>query len=446
MDRAGRWIFCGFFLGIPTIFYVIGMTELWREVRAFRDVERASAVVVPWYMGDVEEEGEEGVDAQDAQTGDPSLEDSGAAPGQPIDQDAASDQQIQPSSQVAYRYTVDGVEYEGDQNLFMVGTPLDDFKRVYTPGETVEIWYSRADPSRSYIVMDIDAAPVLMTVFVLPFWLMGLGAFNMMKPAEPVARPAAVGNGWYALRLGRTRGDALWTAWTLVMVTMISGGGLYMFGTVAPVWSMMETLIATLLWGAVMVAMLAWAGWCLLAFGAGRDPVVLVRSETVEPGGELSVRVEQRIGRSVKGTLEVGLRCRVDSMTRSGGKQSYSTSVSHDSWQLSSPLSSTGAEAALDGTAVGRRDVAVCEGVLRVPSDARRSWAGGAGPSSYPRHTWGVQVRTNVRGADFFGVYGLVVGGEGAGAGASGSGDREGRDGARRRGKARGRGADPEAV
>ena len=360
MDSAFRWIFSGMFALIPGIFFAIGLTGALDDVRKYSNATSTQGVIVA---------PDEGVTYAPNVT---------PPPPQPFDPN---------DPRIRFRYTADGKVHYAHQDAFFLQArgKLPHFSL----GDTVTVHYNAKRPGIAWLMADVDSMSYMMMLFVTPFWTIAVAVFLISGPIRP-ARPATpVGNGWHQLPVQATRSDKLLNAWILVVATSIPGIAIYLHTRIAPPWASIEMGFATAFYALVFCGVLAHLFYRISALRSGREAVVLINAPAAVIGQPLAVRVEHDLRRAIpEATLEVGLHCRRDEKTSGGGKTSYSTDTSHDSWQLSRDVS---------GLAMGQP--AVCEGELEFPPDARPSRA--PDDKSYPRYTWTVQVRTRLPGADY---------------------------------------------
>lgn len=368
MDAPFRWIFSGMFALIPGIFFAIGLSEALEQVNIYSHATTTQGVIVA---------PDEGVVYAPGVT---------PPPPRPFSE-------IDP--RVRFRYTAEGKDRFAEQDIFFLQTS-GKLPR-FSLGDAVTVHYNAQRPGTAWLHADIDAMPFMMMLFVTPFWAAAVGVFFATGPIKS-ARPATpVGDGWHQLPVLSTRADKLLNAWIFLVVASIPGTAIYLHTRIAPPWASFEMGIATTLYLLFVCAIIAHVFYRASALRAGREAVVLINTPAATIGQPLMVRVEHDLRRAVPAaTLEVGLHCRRDDKTSGGGKTQYSTDNVHDSWQLSRDVSSL---------AMGQP--AVCDGELEFPPDARPS--NPEGDRSYPRHTWTVQVRTRLPGADYNAKFPLQV-------------------------------------
>ncbi len=365
---AFRWIFSGMFALIPGIFFAIGLSEALEQVRKYSNAATTQGVIVA---------PDEGVRYEKNVT---------PPTPRPFDPD---------DPHVRFRYEVAGKTYFDEQNLFF--QQADGRAPRYSLGQGVTVHYNAQKPGTAWLILDIDSMPFMMMLFVTPFWTIAAAVFFVMGSSKAASPTTPVGNGWHQLQVLSTRSDKLFSAWVVLVAASIPGTAIYLHTRIAPPWATTEMLIATSLYTLLMCGLLAHVVYRVMTLRAGREAIVLINAPTATIGQPIAVRVEHDLRRALPmATLEVGLHCRRDDKVTGGGKTQYNTDNVHDSWQLSCDVSNL---------AMGQP--AVCEGDLELPPNAQPSRRDG--DTSYPRHTWTVQVRTRLPGADYNAKFGLPV-------------------------------------
>lgn len=368
MDAAFRWIFAGMFALIPGIFFAIGLSEAMDQVKKYSNAATTQGVIVA---------PDEGVRYEKNVT-----------PPTPRPFDPTD-------PTVRFRYDVAGKTYYDEQNLFFQQS--GGTAPRYSLGQSVTVHYNTQKPGIAWLILDVDSMPFMMMLFVTPFWTIAAGVFFLTGAAKVAAPATPVGNGWHQLPVLSTRSDKLFAGWILLVVASIPGLGIYLHTRIAPPWATTEMIIGTALYSLLIAGLLAHVVYRVMTLRAGREAVVLINAPTATIGQPFAIRVEHDLRRAVPmATLEVGLHCRRDDKVTGGGKTQYSTDNVHDSWQLSADVSNL---------AMGQP--AVCEGELELPPNAQPSRR--EGDRSYPRHTWSVQVRTRLPGADYSAKFALPV-------------------------------------
>ena len=291
---------------------------------------------------------------------------------------------------VVYRYEVDGRTYESDTLMLYAkrgrppGVGAGEFVDAHPPGKTITAWYVPHDPSRSFIVRRYNEAAYV-SIFL------GLGVFALVSAGGvgyaflPDRRKAAAEPGWQPLAAPRPlRARVVVNLVQATLYLSVWGWAAWHYFTHMP-----RPLEApTLAYGGT--AALGLPGlWYL--FSAARahlmrravsDARVAVRPETLRPGGDAEVRVEQELrSGAMLERVRVGLVC-----TKTTGRGKHSHTTNHWETWATPPASAT----AHRGRAGGRVTFAQS---LHLPTDVPPTKTG-----DDPRYTWMLLVETALAG------------------------------------------------
>jgi len=287
---------------------------------------------------------------------------------------------------ISYTYVVDGHQFTSNHVMpGVVGSSSSSWAQrtinQYRPRTKTTAWYCPSDPTKAFLIHQLDEGPYIFALGPALFAAIGIGLMlGGVHAGRPVATPTADSRGWFHLReQGTIRGRFRIAAAATLIWYAYCGALLGDYAHVnGPDQFVYITSAIALVMGLIGLIP-AWRYWRLCHEFLDAD--ISISQQQLRPGDTIQFRVRQGILQPMEiEKLSIGIVCLRDDRTKYGNKTSYSTDEAWSHW-VDLPVSRN---YSAGGTIDVQGELPV--GAFVAPSSPHRGW-------QYPRFRWHIGLK-----------------------------------------------------